>query len=141
MMVILKKEVVELSLDKIKVSSRTTHLFGMLKSTTGIGSEVWARISFCLSIKQKGIPNPDEHNTDGTEFLASKLFSNDEKIYLALILNRLKQDRLDPDTYLVDMTRAHINRGAIALKQRISSLFDVYGFMEEMDIVLNIKNG
>ena len=133
-MTVILMEVVYMSLEKIKVSSRTTHLFGMLKSSTGISSENWARISLCLSIKQKGIPNPDEHNSDGTEFHSSTLFSDNEKIYLALIVNRLKQDKLDPETYLNEMTCAHINRGAIALKQRISNLFDVYGFMDEMNV-------
>ena len=106
----------------------------MLKSSTSVGPEAWARISLCLSLKQKGIPNPDEYNRDGTEFLISNLFSYDKKIYLALIVNRLKQDGLDPETYLDEMTRAHINRGAISLKQRINNLFDVYGFMDEMNI-------
>ena len=105
----------------------------MLRSTTAVAPEAWARISLCLSIKQKGIPNPDEYNRDGTEFLVSDIFSYDGKIYLALIINRLKQDGLDPETYLDEMIRSHINRGAIALKQRISNLFDVYGFMNEVN--------
>ena len=32
-----------------------------------------------------------------------------------LMLNRLKKDGLDPELYLQKMTRAHLNRGAIAL--------------------------
>ena len=113
--------------DKIKASSRTTHLFGMLKTSTGIGPEAWGRLSICISIKQKGIPNPDEYNKDGTNFLPSQLFSNDDKLYLALMIHRLRKDRLDPKLYLNDMTRAH-------LKQRISSLFDIYRFMDEMKV-------
>lgn len=120
--------------DKIKISSRSTHLFGMLKNSTGVGSEAWARTSICLSIKQKGIPNPDEYNSDGSEFLPSKLFDYKEKLYLALMINRLKHDRLDPEVYLNEMTRAHLNRGAISLKQRISNLFDMYRFMDEMKV-------
>ena len=120
--------------DKIKASSRTTHLFGMLKTSTGIGPEAWGRLSICISIKQKGIPNPDEYNKDGTNFLPSQLFSNDDKMYLALMIHRLRKDRLDPKLYLNDMTRAHLNRGAISLKQRISSLFDIYRFMDEMKV-------
>ena len=119
---------------KIKASSRTTHAFGMLKTSTGAGPEAWARVSICLSIKQKGIPNPDEYNTDGTEFVPSSLFATDEKTYLALMINRLKQDKLDPETYLDEMTRAHLNRGAISLKQRIDNVTDIYSLMDEMNI-------
>ncbi len=106
----------------------------MLKTTTGIGSEAWARLSICLSLRQKGIPNPDEYNREGSEFAPSRLFPADEKMYLALMLYRLRQDKLDPETYLGEMTRAHLNRGAISLKQRIDNLFDIYGFLSEMGL-------
>lgn len=123
-----------LQFDKIRASSRTTHLFGMLKTTTNIGSDAWARLSICLSIRQKGIPNPDEYNKEGTEFAPTGLFAKQEKIYLALMIDRLRQDGLDPESYLAEMTRAHLNRGAISLKQRISNLSDVYRFAEEMNL-------
>ncbi len=106
----------------------------MLKTRTGIDSEAWGRLSICISIKQKGIPNPDEYNKKGTEFLPSELFIYDDKIYLALMIHRLRQDKLDPKLYLTEMTRAHLNRGAISLKQRINDLSDVYGFMKEMNV-------
>ena len=119
--------------ENIRVSSRSTHLFGMLKGTTGIGPEAWARLSICISIRQKGIPNPHEYNKDGSEFTPSRLFSTtDEKLYLALMTNRLKNDKLNPETYLCEMTRAHLNRGAISLKQRINNRFDIYMFVNEM---------
>lgn len=104
----------------------------MLRTSTGIGPEAWARLSICISLGQKGIPNPDEYNQEGSEFAPSRLFTTDEKLYLALILYRLKQDKLDPTTCIGEMMRAHLNRGAISLKQRIDRLFDVYGFLEEM---------
>lgn len=110
----------------------------MLKGTTGIGPEAWARLAICLSIRQKGIPNPQEYNKEGSEFAPSRLFPTDEKMYLALMINRLKQDRLDPETYLCEMTRAHLNRGAISLKQRINNLFDVYMFINELKPESNV---
>lgn len=126
--------------NKIKISSRSTHLFGMLKTNTGISSEAWGRLSICMSLKQKGIPNPDEYNKNGTEFLPSRLFPHDEKLYLALMINRLRYDNLNPKIYLTEMTRAHLNRGAISLKQRINNLFDIYRFMNEMMIDKSLKN-
>ena len=119
-------------LEKIRTSSRTTHLFGMLKGNTGIGSEAWARMSICLSLKQRGIPNPDEYNLDGTEFTLERLFPHNRGIYIALLASRLKEDGLDQETYLAEMARAHLNRGAISLKQRINNFADIHGFMGEM---------
>jgi len=129
-----REDGVSLHFSKFRASTRTTHTFGMLKTGTGINAEAWARISICLSIKQKGIPNPDEYNKEGTLFSPSDLFGADERIYLALMINRLRQDRLDPATYINEMTRAHLNRGAISLKQRVNSLTDIYDFMKEMNI-------
>ncbi len=119
--------------ENIRASSRTTHLFGMLRYSTAVEPEAWARLSLCLSIKQRGIPNPDEYNKKGSEFEPARLFAGDENMYLALMINRLNQDGLDPETYLGEMTRAHLNRGAISLKQRIDGLSDVYGFVREMN--------
>lgn len=121
-------------LEKIRASSRTTHLFGMLKGNTRINAEAWARLSICLSIRQKGIPNPDEYNTNGTEFSPETLFRYDKELYLALLINRMREDGLDPETYLTEMARAHLNRGAISLKQRVNDLIDVYDFMDEMNV-------
>lgn len=106
----------------------------MLKASTGIGPEPWARLSICMSLRQRGIPNPDEYNMEGTVFQATRLFPSNERLYHALIINRLIRDGLDPESYLADMTRAHLNRGAISLKQRIDGLFDVYKFIREMDV-------
>ena len=106
----------------------------MLKNSTGIGSESWGRLSLCLSIKQKGIPNPDEYNKSGTEFLPSQLFFPNYNMYLALMINRLRQDNLNPKLYLTEMTRSHLNRGAISVKQRINNMFDIYNFLTEMQV-------
>lgn len=106
----------------------------MLRTSTGIGPEAWARTSICMSLMQKGIPNPDEYNKEGSEFSPGRLFEDMDSIYLALMVSRLRQDELDPDLYLTEMTRAHLNRGAISLKRRVNRISDLYRFMEEMGI-------
>ena len=106
----------------------------MLKGSTNIGPGAWARLSICMSIKQKGMPNPDEYNTDGSELAPSKLFPYNQNLYLALMINRLKQDKLDPETYLNEMTRAHLNRGAISIKQRVNKPTDIYNLVEAMGV-------
>lgn len=110
--------------NNIRVSTRCTHLFSMIKISTGMPSGVLARFALCLSLGQRGMPNPDEYNKEGSTLVPSEIFGVNEQIYLALVLNRLRADRLDPETYLGEMTRAHINRGAIGLKQRINKLSD-----------------
>lgn len=84
-----------------------------------------------MSIKEKSIPNPDEFNESGSEFTPSVLFGEHEPIYHALMLNRLKNDKLDPELYLNKMTRSHLNRGVISLAPRINDLSDFYELVKE----------
>ena len=115
----------------VKISSRSTHLFGMLRNGTGLGPEPCARLSLCLSLRQRGVPNPDEYNKDGSKFTPKRLFGNNENLYLALMTHRLRSDGLDVE-HLGEMTRAHINRGAISLKQRVSDTSDVFNLHNQI---------
>ena len=103
---------------------RTQNLYGQLKHKTGLGINVLARYGLCLSIKDPSIPNPDEFDEKGMEILPSILFGEHENIYMALMIERLNKDGLDPELYLHKMTRAHLNRGAAALYPRINDLSD-----------------
>ena len=113
------------------MSSRSTRLLGELKSRTGLNANILARFAICLSIKEQSIPNPAEFNADGSELIPNVLFGEHEVIYHALMINRLKQDKLDPEIYLNKMTRAHLNRGVIALRPRINDLSDFYELIKE----------
>ena len=117
--------------NRIRISSRSSKLLGDLKVKTGLTPNILARFAICLSIKEKSIPNPDEFNKEGSELAQAVLFGEHESIYLALMLNRLKQDKLDPEIYLDEMVRAHLNRGVIALRPRINDLSDFYELVKE----------
>ncbi len=116
---------------RIRISSRSAMLLGSLKHITGLTPNITARFAFCMSLKERSIPNPDEYNEEGTEISPTVLFGDHEKIYHTLMINRLKKDKLDPELYLNKMTRAHINRGVIALHPRIKHLSDFYELIQE----------
>lgn len=116
---------------RIRISSRSQRTFGEIKSHTGLTPNLLARFALCISLKEKSIPNPDEFNEEGSEIAPNVLFGEYEEIYMALMLNRLKQDKLDPEKYLNEMMRAHLNRGAIALSPRIKDLSDFYELVKE----------
>ena len=106
-------------------------LLGMIKRKTGLTPNICARFAFCMSIKERSIPNPDEFNEQGSELSPSVLFGEYEQIYHALMIDRLKNDNLDPELYLNKMARAHINRGVIALHPRINDLSNFYELVQE----------
>ena len=103
----------------------------MLKSRTGLSINILARYAFCLSLKDPSIPNPDEFDEKGMEILPSVLFGEHENIYMALILDRLKKDNMDPELYLQKMTRAHLNRGSAMLFPRINDLTDFIDIIKQ----------
>lgn len=112
--------------NRFRFSYRSQNLYGSLKHKTGLGVNVLARYGLCMSLKDPSIPNPDEFDEKGMEILPSVLFGEHENIYMALMLDRLYKDALDPEQYLHRMTRAHLNRGAGAMHTRIHDLSDFY---------------
>ena len=87
------------------MSSRSTNLIAQLKHSTGLPTETLARFALCMSLKQQGIPNPDEYNRAGSELTLETLFGENKPVYTALVLSRLRQDGLDPKHYLNEMIR------------------------------------
>ena len=115
----------------ITVSTRSTNILSTLRTKTGLTPNISARFAICMSLKDRSVPNTDEFNKGGSKFEPDVLFGKHEQIYLALMLNRLKIDRLDPELYLNEMTRAHLNRGVIALGPRINDLSNFYELVKE----------
>ena len=100
-----------MQLGRIHTSQRSRGILSTLKSRTGITPNILSRFGSCLSLKDPSIPNPEEFDELGTEFLPNVLFGEYEKMFYALIVNRLHRDKLDPELYLNRMMRAHLNRG------------------------------
>lgn len=103
---------------------RAQNLFSQMKSKTGLNINILARHGLGLSLNDNSIPNPQEYDEKGMELLPSVLFGEHEKMFHVVFLTRLQKDKLDPQLYLQDMMRAHLNRGAGLLFPRISDLSD-----------------
>ena len=115
-----------MQLDRIHTSMRSRGILATLRNRTGIRPNILSRFGICLSLKDPSIPNPDEFDELGTEFLPNVLFGEYEKMFYALMVNRLHRDKLDPELYLNRMMRAHLNRGVYSLMSRIHHLSDIH---------------
>ena len=115
-----------MQLGRIHTSQRSRGILSTLKSRTGITPNILSRFGICLSLKDPSIPNPEEFDELGTEFLPNVLFGEYEKMFYALIVNRLHRDKLDPELYLNRMMRAHLNRGVYSLMSRIHHLSAIH---------------
>ena len=117
---------------RVITSSRVQRNLGILRIKTGLTPNIFLRFAFCMSLKDPSIPNPDEHNQDGSELTPTVLFGEHEPIYQALMINRLKKDGYAiTEDLLNEMTRVHLNRGAVALEPRIRDLSDFYELVKE----------
>ena len=76
------------------------------------------------------MPNPDMYDEQGMELLPHVLFGKNEVMFSVLFQQRLKEDKLDYDTALNRMVRAHINRGAGMLFPRINRVEDFGKLLE-----------
>ena len=76
-------------------------------------------------------PNPEEFDEKGSEIHPSVLFGEYEDVFMAIMVQRLRRDRLNPQLYLNKMTRAHFNRGTIALFARIHDISDFARMVEQ----------
>ena len=107
---------------RIHTSQRCRGILANLKIKTGLTPNILSRFGICLSLKDPSVPNPQEFDEDGTEFLPLVLFGEHEKLFLALMIDRLHRDGLDPEKYLNIMIRAHLNRGVYSLVSRVYGL-------------------
>ena len=112
----------QLQFSRIHTSQRSRGILSNLKIKTGLGPNILSRFGICLSLKDPSVPNPQEFDELGTEFLPLVLFGEHEKLFLALMIDRLHRDGLDPEKHLNIMLRAHPNRGVYSLVARIHSL-------------------
>ena len=107
---------------RIHTSQRSRGILSNLKIKTGLTPNILSRFGICLSLKDPSVPNPEEFDELGTEFLPLVLFGEHEKLFLALMIDRLHRDGLDPEKYLNIMLRAHLNRGVYSLVSRVYGL-------------------
>ncbi len=109
---------------RIRLSYRSQNLLSQIKNRTGLTPNVAGRFAICMSLNDPSPPNPSEFDENGSEMHPSVLFGEYEDVFMALFIQRLKKEGLDPETYLNRMLRAHANRGAIALFARIHDISD-----------------
>ena len=111
---------------RLRMSYRSQNLLASIKARTGITPNIAGRFAICLSLRDLSVPNPDEYDEKGSEIHPAVLFGKYEDVFLALLTLRLGRDRLDVETYLNRMLRAHFNRGSIMLHVRVRNLDDFY---------------
>jgi DNA sulfur modification protein DndE len=96
----------------------------MLKGKTGITPNILCRIGFCLSLNDPTVPKPQNYDENGLELNRFTLTGEYDKLFIALLKERLIKDGLDLKKDLFSQLRAHVNRGSVLLYDRVKKLED-----------------
>ena len=97
-----------------------------LKARTGLTPNLLCRLGFCLSLAERGIPDPYLYSEGQTrEFNRYTLTGQWDIFFFALLRERLIQDRLNPEADLEAYFKAHLSRGVLMLSQRLKALEDL----------------
>ena len=114
-----------MGMGRVRMSTRSQVLLSQLKHKTGLPANVLGRYAICLSLRDASVPNPDLYDEGGTELPPHVLFGALERVFEAIMVDRLREDGLDPGECMDRMVRAHLNRGATALFSRVNGLVDL----------------
>ena len=101
----------------------------MLKAKTGITPNILARLGFCLSLEEPGIPaDPFQDEAVGREIKRVTLLGQHDLVYVCLLRTWMATNNNDkPVTQKAfdDLFIAHMNRGFELISGRMKSLADL----------------
>lgn len=112
--------------NRIILDKEVTRKLSVLKGRTGLTPNILCRYGLMLSLKDPTIPDPNLYKQDGQELMRHVLLGDLDLILVSLFKQRAFKDGIDikDEKLLLDLFRAHINRGAELLYNRIKYLKD-----------------
>lgn len=115
----------KLGLQRIPFTSDADNRLRMLKARTGLTPNLLARIGFCLSLEEPGVPDlPSKDALAGREINRYTLLGEYDAAFVALIGARLARDGYAHDA--IDSSFiAHMNRGVELMAARVKALSDL----------------
>jgi DNA sulfur modification protein DndE len=120
---------IQMSFNKLHISSKTTKYLPFLKMKTGLTPNIVCRMGLCLSIAEASIPDTKMDDDKGQEFSRYTLLGEWDPFFISILRERLIQDNLDPEKDLLAQFKAHLNRGIMMLQTRIKDLSDIHDLL------------
>jgi len=122
-----------MSYNRIRLSKSATNRLSLLKGRIGITPNILCRVGFCLSLRDPIVPNAENYDEEGQEINRYTLTGEWDKFFVALLKERLIKDGLDINRDLFSQLRAHMNRGAISLYDKVKTLEDFQDLLPSED--------
>lgn len=134
-----------MSFQRIKICRDFTYRVRSLGGRVGLTPNILGRLGICVSLNDPSIPNPAQYDEEGQEYSRYTLLGEWDKLFIALVTERIVRDGLDPNKDLNSQFRAHLNRGVLTLCNRVRDLGDIYELMpaevvKKLDVKREGKN-
>jgi len=110
---------------RIRLAKDVTNRLKAMNSRAGLDANIICRLGLCFSLEDSKIANQKDWDEEGMEINRYTLLGDYEFIYLALVRERCMKDGFNPETELVSQLRAHMNRGAVMVMNRMKSIDDL----------------
>jgi DNA sulfur modification protein DndE len=119
-----------MKISRIKITKDSTIKMRGIQGRTGLTPNILLRIGFGLSLRDKAIIDPDSYPEDGMEINRFTLTGEYDSGFVALLQTWLIRNNIPvSDAMMADYFRAHLNKGAALLNNKIKSLTDL-AFLE-----------
>lgn len=121
-----------MAFNRIYVSEEVDLRLRNIKVRTGLTPNLVCRLGFCLSLAQKGIPDPQLYSdSQGREFNRYTLTGQWDMFFFALLRERMAADKLDIEKDMEGQFKAHLSRGVLMLYQRLKNIEDLADLVGE----------
>jgi len=112
--------------NRIILDKKISQKLSILKGKTGLTPNILCRFGLILSLKDPTVPDPKWYKQDGQELMRYVLLGDLDTILICLFKQRAYKDgiNLKDEKLLLELFRAHINRGAELLYNRVKKLED-----------------
>lgn len=119
---------------KLYTSKQTQEIFVSLGQTLGLQPFILSKLAIALSIR-KGPLNESDFSSDneGLELNRSTIFNEHDLLFKSLIVNT-ENRQIREDEYFPDMVKAHLDRGAMLLRDEKRYSKDFYNHLCNLDM-------
>ena len=119
---------------KLYTSKQTQEIFASLGQTLGLQPFILSKLAIALSIR-KGPLNECDFSSDneGLELNRSTIFNEHDLLFKSLIVNT-ESRQIREEEYFPDMVKAHLDRGAILLRDEKRYSKDFYNHLCNLDM-------
>ena len=123
--------------NRITLDKKISKKLSILKGKTGLTPNILCRFGLILSLKDPTVPDPKWYKQDGQELMRHVLLGDLDTILICLFKQRAYKDgiNLKDEKLLLELFRAHINRGAELLYNRVKELSDLNSLLDNFGSV------